>query len=408
VAAVPVETAIAEQTTISGLHPLTGTIEPVETVTVTSRVMGQIKSLPVEEGDRVRVGQVLATIDVKDIQAQQERASAAIAQAQAGVTVAQAAANQAMMLESQSVAQMNQAEARQRQAEAQRQEAEAELANAQLHQQRMALLRSQGVVSQSQLDEANTQVASLQARIAQAAASIEQAKRGIEQSQAAVAQSKAGVAQAKAGVSQALSQVEQAQAEKKQAIANLDYGTVTAPFDGVVTKKQAEVGAMAGAGQPLVTIESRKRLRFSAEVPESLIALVRQGDGVTIHLDAGDRLLKGRVQQIIPSADPNSRSFTIKIALEDTAHLMSGLYGRLELPQDKREALLMPASALIRRGQLEGVYVVGKDNTAQLRWIKTGKVRGDQIEITAGLSLGDRIITSNLSQVSDGQVVTLK
>jgi RND family efflux transporter MFP subunit len=407
-APVRVEIKLLTKEFISDLRLLTGTVEPVETVTVTSRVMGQIKSLSVEEGDRVKAGQVIAKIDVKDIQAQRDAAQAAISQAQAGTIVAQTAQNQALSLASQAIAQSNQATARKRQAEAQLTEAQVSLADAQLHQRRMTMLRSEGVVSQSQLDEANTRVATIETRIQQAIALIEQANREIEQAQAGVKQAEAGVEQARAGVKQSLSQLARAKAEKEQTLANLDYGTVIAPFDGVVTRKHTEVGAMAGSGQPLVTLESTNRLRFSVEVPESLIAQVRQGDLVKVRLDAIDRALDGRVRQIIPSANPNSRSFTIKIALEKSAHLIPGMFGRLELPGGTKETITIPIEALMRRGQLEGVYVVGVDRQAELRWIKTGKTSDGQVEIVSGLVAGDRLITSNIEKLSDGQPIAIE
>lgn len=403
-----VETELLTKESITDLRLLTGTVEPVETVTVTSRVMGQIKSLPVEEGDRVKAGQILATIDVKDIQAQRDSAQAGIAQAQAGTLVAQAAQNQALSLASQAHAQLNQAAARKRQAEAQLNEAQVSLADARLNQQRMSALRSEGVVSQSQLDEANTRVATVETQIQQAKASIEQVNREIDQAQAGVKQAEAGIKQARAGVTQSLAQLDRAKAEKEQTIANLDYGTVTAPFDGVVTRKHTEVGAMAGSGQPLVTLESTNRLRFSVEIPESLIAQVRQGDRVRVKLDAIASSLEGRVSQIISSADPNSRSFTIKISLENSANLIPGMFGRLELPGGTKETIAIPSDALLRRGQLEGVYVVGADRQAELRWVKTGKISDGQVEIVSGLVAGDRIVTSDLEKLSDGQPIEME
>jgi RND family efflux transporter MFP subunit len=404
---VQVETEVVRKQLISGIQNLTGTVEPVETVTTTSRVMGQITSLPVKEGDRVKAGQVLARIDVNDIQAQRNQATAAISQSQAGVTVAQAAQNQASTLQNQALALVNQAVSRKQQALAQLQETEAELAKARLDQQRMAMLRLEGAVPQAQLDEANTQVSVIQTRIQQAEAGIEQANQGIEAAKAGLEQAKAGVEQARAGVKQAMSQVKQAQAVKQQAIANLDYGIVTAPFNGVVTRKHTEVGAMAGAGQPLVTLEGTEHLRFSVEIPESLISQVRQGELVKIRLDALNQSLSGPVTQIIPSANPSSRSFTIKIALSSITQVMPGMFGRLELPLSGRPGIFIPTHVLIRRGQLEGVYVVEGNHQATLRWVKTGKVQDEQVEITSGLAESDHIIISNLSQLTDGQAVTM-
>jgi RND family efflux transporter MFP subunit len=403
-----VSTKVVTPQTLFGIQTLTGTVEAVETVTMTSRVTGQITSLPVQEGDRVKAGQVLVKIDVNDLQAQGHQATAAIAQAQAGVTMAQAAQNQASTGQNQAIALMNQAAARKEQAIAQAQEAQAELAKARLDQQRMAMLRSEGVVSQAQLDEANTQVSVIQTRIHQSQAGIDQASRAIEAAKAAIAQSQASVEQAKAGVQQALSQVKQAQAGEEQAIANLDYGLITAPFAGVVTHKHTEVGAMAGTGQQLITLEGTDPLRFSVDIPESLMAQVKQGDAVKVQIDSLNKSISGQVSQIIPSANPSSRSFMIKVALPRVNDLMPGMFGRLELPLSNRRGIVIPVSTLIRRGQLEGIYVVNPQNQATLRWVKTGKVQGDRVEITSGLVKGDRLITDHLTQLRDGQPVKLR
>jgi len=403
-----VETEVVTKKEIVGTQTLMGTVEPVETVTITSRVMGQITNLSVKEGDRVKQGQVLAQIDVKDIQAQSDRATAAISQSQAGVTVTQAAQIGAITFQNQMIAQLNQAFARKEQSIAQLLEAEAELANAQLQQRRMEILSSEGAVPQVQLDEVNTKVTVIKTRIQQAKASIEEAHRGVESAKAAVEQAASGVEQAKAEVKQAISQVEQARAGKEEASANLVYGIVTAPFDGVVTRKQSEVGAMAGIGQPLVTLEGTAQLRFSVEIPESLISRVRLGETVNVQIDTLKRVVRGSVTQIIPSANPSSRSFTIKISLPSSFDVMPGMFGRMELPESSRKGIIIPANALIHRGQLEGVYVVGANDLAILRWLKTGKVQDEGIEITSGLVEGDRVILSNLSQISDGQPVTIQ
>jgi RND family efflux transporter MFP subunit len=443
---IQVSTQTVTPQAIGGTESLTGTVEPVEVVTTTSRVMGQIISLPVKEGDRVKAGQVLAKIDVKDINAQRSQAQAAITQAQAGVTVAQAAETQAIAGEAQVAAQLNQAEAQLQQAQAQvrqtqaqlqqaqaqyrnaiaqKQSVQVELANAQLTQKRQVMLRQEGAIGQASLDAANTQVAVLQSRVEQAIAGIDQARQGVEQARSGIAQAQAGVNQAQAGIkraqaaqsqaqaqvqqaraaiNQARAQVEQARANKSQVTANLDYGTVTAPFNGVVTRKHTEVGAMAGAGQPIVTLENTTKQRFSVDVPESYISQIKQGDLVKIRLDPIKQVINGKVDRLIPAANPNSHSFNIKIALSSSG-LISGMFGRLEIPGTTRQGISVPTTALIRRGQLEGVYAIDADNRALLRWVKTGKVHNGYVEIVSGLSSGDRVITSNLSQLQDGQAV---
>ncbi|WP_299484531.1 biotin/lipoyl-binding protein [Acaryochloris sp. IP29b_bin.137] len=261
-----VKTAIATRQPIAIDRILTGTVESSESVTLTSRVMGQIRQLTVREGDIVQAGQRIAEIDVRDIQAQQQQATAAIPQAQSAVSIAHSAKLTAQ-------AQKSQAQARVQEAQAQLTEAQAELADAQLYQQRMVMLRLEGAVSQSRLDEANTRLSVIQARISQA-------KAGLTQSRTTVKQAQAAVVQAQAQIRQAQAQVEQAQAQVKQTQANLDYGTVIAPFTGVITHKYTEVGAMAGPGESIVKLERSGHLRLSVDAPESLVGQIQRGQSV--------------------------------------------------------------------------------------------------------------------------------
>jgi RND family efflux transporter MFP subunit len=278
-------------------------------------------------------------------------------------------------------------------------EAEAELADAKLQQKRMKMLRAEGVVSQSQLDEANTRVTRTEARINQIKAGIGQAFSAVDLSQAQVRQARAQIEQAQAGVDRAKANVE-------QTLANLDYGTVTAPFTGVVTRKHAEVGAMAGTGQALVTLENIDRLRFSVAVPESLIGRLERGQQVRVKLDALDRSVSGSVSQIIPAADPASRNFTVKIALASDGNIIPGMFGRLQLTTSDRQALTIPVEAIVKRMGITGAYKV-VDGKAQFQTLTTGATHAEGVEVYSGLTAGDRIILHPSSDLTDGALVSI-
>jgi selenocysteine lyase/cysteine desulfurase/multidrug efflux pump subunit AcrA (membrane-fusion protein) len=388
-----VSTQVVTNRQVAGTQTLTGTIEPIEVVTTTSRVTGQIISLPVKEGDRVKAGQVLAKIDVKDLNAQQNQSTAAITQALASEGQAVAQITQAQ-------AQRQQIQAQYRNAIAQKQSVQVELTNALLTQKRRVMLQQAGAIGQSSLDEINTQVAVLKTRLQQSSATI-------EQTTAEVAQATAGIARSQAAQAQARAQVKQAEASKSQVTANLNYGIVTAPFAGVITRKHTEVGAMAGTGQSIVTLENTSKQRFSVDVPESSLSQIKPGNAVTISFDSVRQVINGTVDRVIPTANPNSHSFNVKIALPPTTStLISGMFGRLALPGTLHQGIGIPSTALIRRGQLEGVYIVGKNHQAILRWVKTGKMQQQTVEIVSGLGSGDRIVTSNLAQLQDGQLVS--
>ncbi|WP_238549140.1 efflux RND transporter periplasmic adaptor subunit [Acaryochloris marina] len=388
-----VKTAIATRQPIAIDRILTGTVESSEAVTLTSRVMGQIRQLTVREGDIVQAGQRIAEIDVRDIQAQQQQATAAIPQAQSAVSIAHSAKLTAQ-------AQKSQAQARVQEAQAQLTEAQAELADAQLHQQRMVMLRREGAVSQSRLDEANTRLSVIQARISQA-------KAGLTQSRTTVRQAQAAVVQAQAQIRQAQAQVEQAQAQVKQTQANLDYGTVIAPFTGVIRHKYTEVGAMAGPGESIVKLERSGHLRLSVDAPESLVGQIQRGKSVLVQIDALNRQIAGRINQIIPAADPRSRNFTVKIALKPNQDLLPGMFGRLQFSSitrqnaAARQGLMIPEDAIVKQFGITGVFkVVGQQ--AQFNPITTGQIEGKTVEVYSGLERGDRIIVNPSPKLENG------
>ncbi|WP_017659349.1 efflux RND transporter periplasmic adaptor subunit [Baaleninema simplex] len=427
-----VKTALAERNPVEADRVLTGSVEAVNTVTLTSRVAGTIRELSVEEGDRVRAGDPIAFIDVADIQAQRTQAEASIPQAQASVSAAQSAYLAAQSQQNQARAfgveaqafraeaqtRLDQAIAAHETAKAQLQEAQANLEDAKLNQRRMTMLQADGAVSQSRLDDANTRLAMAAAQVEQIrseidrrSGAIEQARTQIQQANAQVEQASAQVEQSQAQIEQASAQVEQAEAGVQQAraqvdrtIADLDYGTVTAPFDGVITRKHTDVGAMAGAGQSIVTLESTDRLRFSVPVPESLVGQLKLNQPMTVRIDALDRAVRGRVSQIVPSSDPRAHNFTVKIDLDPDNGVMPGMFGRLALTSQNREALMVPTEAIVERLGIQGVYVV-QGNQAYFRSVVTGATHGDVVEIFRGVEEGDRIVLSPVKELRDGSPV---
>ena len=368
--AIAVSTVTLKSQSVMNTLELSGSIRPVEQATLSTRVMGRITQLSLESGDRFRKGDVLASIDVMDINAQTGQAQLGVAQAQAEVFRSQASLNQ---LESQKL------------------EAQSALRLAQVTQSRMSRLQAEGAVSQSVLDDANTALEQARARVAQSEAGIRQSQAAIDQTQAAVSRAELSVISSDISAS---------------------YGTIIAPFDGVVVQKMAYEGEMAAPGTPLLKVENPNKLELEISVPEENLRLVRVGQSVKVQFDAVNQTINGTIQQIVPAANAQSRSFLVKIPLNNSSKLISGMFGRIALPLGaNRETLLVPTKALIQRGQLQGVYVVESTEEkaiAVLRWVKTGKPQNEQIEIVSGLKTGDRIITSNIIQLSDGQPVAVR
>ncbi|MGB8916264.1 MAG: efflux RND transporter periplasmic adaptor subunit [Candidatus Sulfotelmatobacter sp.] len=185
----------------------------------------------------------------------------------------------------------------------------------------------------------------------------------------------------------------QAQAALSQARTSLDYTRIRAPFDGVVTEKKADSGTLASPGMPIFTVEDVRRYRLEATVNENDLRYVRTGQQVSVVIDAIDNAgLNGRVVQIVPAADSASRTFLVKIDLPTDTHLRSGLFGRAEFSRGERQALLIPRSAVVERGQLQGIYVLDQNKVASLRYITLGRPSGAEVEVLAGLQDGERLV----------------
>jgi RND family efflux transporter MFP subunit len=184
-----------------------------------------------------------------------------------------------------------------------------------------------------------------------------------------------------------------AEAGKQAALAQLSYTVVTAPFDGVITEKKIEVGELASPGQVLLKIEDPRRLRLEATVAERDLKAVSRGDRLAVVIDALDaRALSGTVAQVLPTGDPATHTFLVKIDLPPTPGLKSGMFGRVQLDTGSSETLVVPKAARVERGALTGVFVVGPDMIARLRWVKVGRSVGDGVEILSGLNPGERVL----------------
>jgi RND family efflux transporter MFP subunit len=181
----------------------------------------------------------------------------------------------------------------------------------------------------------------------------------------------------------------QANAALAQARTSLGYTRVRAPFAGVVTEKKADRGTLASPGMPIFTIEDTRSYRLEAQVDESDIRLVHVGQVAPAMIDSlGDTQLSGKIVQIVPAADPASRSFLVKVELPADTRLRSGLFGRAHFDRGERIALLIPRTSVVERGQLQGVYVLDANQIAGLRYVSLGKSAGEKVEVLSGLQDG--------------------
>ena len=187
----------------------------------------------------------------------------------------------------------------------------------------------------------------------------------------------------------------QADAALAQARTSLSYTRIRAPFAGIVTERKADPGTLASPGMPILTLEDTRNYRLEVTVDESEVRMVHLGQSAPLSIDAlGSSEINGKVAQIVPAADPGSRSFLVKIELPKDAHLRSGLFGRAHFAQGERSALLIPRSAVVERGQMQGVYVLDSEQIAGLHYLTLGRTSGQQVEVLSGLEGGEKIAAS--------------
>jgi RND family efflux transporter MFP subunit len=240
----------------------------------------------------------------------------------------------------------------------------------------------------------------IQARLEQAQAGLQQAERDWNRISSLFKQQAA----TRADFDAAESRLELAKAAVAEARALVSYVEITAPFEGVVTRKAADIGDLASPGKPLVDIEDPTALQFEAEAPEAIADKIHSRAQMTIRLGQTTGEISGTVAEIAPIADPVSRTFRVKLDLPNSPGLMSGQFGRLLVAVAESASLRVPRSAVVQRGQLEVVFVV-EQQRARLHLVKTGRSIGGETEILSGLDAGDSAIIEGAAQLVDGQQV---
>lgn len=357
------KTETLQTSLVDDYYEAVGTVQARNRSVVAAKVMGNIVALHVREGDSVRAGQTLIEIDNRD----------------AGIQLQK---TQAGMRESQDS--LEEVERSIRAAESGRAAAKANESLAMSTFQRYQTLFERHSVSPQEFDE-------VRARYEVAKAESERAERLLQATAARQNQMKARIDQAKADVANARVYV--------------GYSRIAAPIDGVVVSRQADVGYLATPGMPLLTIENNSRYQLHASVEESRLGTIHLNDQVHVLLEAlANTELNGTVEEIVPAADPATRSYIVKIALPNTGdiHLRSGLYGKARFVAGQRKILSVPQTAVTQQGQLVGVFVVDQSGVARLRLVKTGRVYGNQVELLSGLNEGEEIISEVITSVRDG------
>lgn len=350
-APVPVQTVTAALADWPSTYEATGTVRARTSATIASRVPGYVQQVTVQQGDRVASGQTLVVLDTRDLDTNYQRAGAGVAEVASAIPEAESGVAAA----------------------------KANLDLAQVTFKRMADLDAKKSISNQEFDEASARL-----KAAQANYDMARAKR-----------------------TELQSRMEQAKQEQRGAEIMRGYGRMAAPFAGIVTAKSVNVGDMASPGMPLLTIERQDGYRLEASVDESKVSGVRVGQTVRVGIEGTACDTSSRVSEVVPMVDAASRSYIVKVDLPSCAGLRSGMFGRAWFPLGLRKVMVLPAAAVIDRGQLQSV-LVADGAVARTRLVTTGERADSEVEILSGLNTGDKVVVPIPAGLADGARVDVQ
>lgn len=200
---------------------------------------------------------------------------------------------------------------------------------------------------------------------------------------------------------------------KNEINAQFTYSNIKAPFSGIITNKFIEKGAMANPGMPLISIEEKGDFKVITMVPESEISKIKKGITVDVLVKSIHKMIKGKVTEISTSAKNTGSQYLVKISLEKTtATVLSGMFVTVQFPIEKTVSntnmVLISKKAIVKRGQLRGIYTVSQSNKALLRWLRLGRTYGNQIEVLSGLSINESYIISSDGKLFNGAKISIQ
>jgi RND family efflux transporter MFP subunit len=348
--AINVAVARVERSTFPERFEGGGVVRARLTAPIASRILAPILEVRVRPGDRVAAGQVLVALDGRELQMQAERATAAVSAARNDV----------------------------RAGDAEKLAATARLRLATASFDRVNGLHAKRSATTQELDEAT--------------ASLDAAR--------------AASATAEARAAAAASALTATEAAAQAAKISASYALVTAPFAGRVTERLVDPGTTASPGTPLLSLEDDSLLKLEVSLDEARARGIAVGQQVAIRIGdaSGDSWQQGRVSEIA-RLDPSSHSFLVKIDLPPALRVRSGSFGRARFEGGSRETLVVPESAVFRRGQLSFVFAVDVNGVARLRPISIGESTANQIEVLSGLNVGERVVDRPPAALKDGSSV---
>lgn len=209
--------------------------------------------------------------------------------------------------------------------------------------------------------------------------------------------------------------LEGARQMRNEVMAQFSYSNITAPFSGTVTNTFVKEGDMANPGMPLVSVEGASRLQVTAMVSENDITSIKKGMPVKVLVKSSNTTLNGKVSEVSVSATNTGGQYLVKVNLDKAdSSVLSGMFVNVQFPvENKTQAIqtdraLVPESALVKQGQLTGIYTIGTGNVAILRWLRIGKTFGNQVEVLSGLSASEQYIVSAEGKLYNGALVKIQ
>ncbi len=211
--------------------------------------------------------------------------------------------------------------------------------------------------------------------------------------------------------------LEGARQMRNEVMAQFSYSNITAPFSGEITNTFVKEGDMANPGMPLVSIEGASRMQVTAMVSESDINSITSGMSVKVIIKSLNKEVAGKVSEVSGSAKNTGGQYLVKVNLTQTdKSILSGMFVNVQFPvANTKEStttaydkVMVPESALVKQGQLTGIYTVGNGNTAILRWLRIGKSFGNQVEVLSGLSSKENYIVSAEGKLFNGAKISVQ
>ena len=231
--------------------------------------------------------------------------------------------------------------------------------------------------------------------VAAADAALEQARRDVDrvrELQSRGAATSLERERAETALRRAEGALAQARGESRATTTVAGYAAVRAPFDGLVVRRRMDPGDLATPGMPILELVDDSELHVEVDVGESVAAALQVGDAVEIRVDAAGLVLAGRIVEVVAAVDPDSRTTLVKIEPADPAGLRPGLFARVRFRLGTRDAVVVPAAAVRRVGELAIVDVLAPESRIEPRWVELGGETDEAIEILTGLAPGERVL----------------